>query len=89
MKRLCIVGVEEIMDNSALRWLGHVERKGDLDWVSNCRRIEVEGEVCRGRRLNTWGGRIDQLMKKNGLRLDMAVIGIRGEMEVLRVVPRG
>ena len=73
LKRLGIVGVEEIMDNSALRWLGHVERKGDLDWVSNCRRIEVEGEVCRGRGMNTWGGRMDQLMKKNGLRLAMAV----------------
>ena len=44
MKRLGIVGVEEIMDNSAFRWLGHVERKVDLDWVSYCRRIEVEGE---------------------------------------------
>ena len=43
LKRLGIMCVEEIMDNSALRWLGHVERKGDLDWVSNCRRIEVEG----------------------------------------------
>ena len=53
LRRLGIVGEEEIMNNSALRWLGHVERKGDLDWVSNCRRIEVEGEVCRGRGMNT------------------------------------
>ena len=67
MNRLGIVGVEEIMDNCALRWLGHVERKGDLDWVSNCRRIEVEGEVCRGHGMTTWGGRMDQLMNKNGL----------------------
>ena len=43
LRRLGIVGVEEIMDNSALRWLGHLERKRDLDWVSNCRQIEVEG----------------------------------------------
>ena len=61
------------MENNALRWLRRVERKGDLDWVSNCRRIEVEGEVCRGRGMNTWGGRIDQLIKENGLRLKMAV----------------
>ena len=47
----------------------------------------MEGEVCRGRGMNTWGGRMDQLMKKTGLRLEMAVI--RGETEVLRVVPRG
>jgi hypothetical protein len=70
---LGIISVEEIMDNSALRWLGHVERKGDLDWVSNCRHIEVEGKVCRGRRRNTWGGRLDQLMKKKGLKVEMAV----------------
>ena len=65
MRRLGIVGVEEIMDNSALRWLGHVEMKEDLDWVSNCRRIEVEGELCSGRGMNTWGGRMDQLTKRN------------------------
>ena len=50
-----------------------VDRKGDLNWVSNCRRIEVEEEVCRGRVMNAWGGRMDQLMKKSGLRLEMAV----------------
>ena len=49
----------------------------------------MEGEVCRERGMNTWGGRMDQLMKKNGLRLEMAVGEIRGETEVLRVVPRG
>ena len=39
----------------------------------NCRRIEVEGEVCRGSGKNTWGGRVDQLMKKTELQLEMAV----------------
>ena len=73
LKRLGIVSVEEIMDNSALRWFGHVERKEDLDWVPNCRGIEVEGEVGRGRGMNTWGRRMNQLMKKNELRLEMAV----------------
>jgi hypothetical protein len=35
LKCLGIMDVDEIMDSSALRWLGHVERKRDLDWVSN------------------------------------------------------
>ena len=34
LKLMGIPGVEEVMDSSALRWLGHVERKEDLDWVS-------------------------------------------------------
>ena len=42
------MSVEEIMDNSALRWLGHVEMKEDLDWVSNCRRIEVKERFVEG-----------------------------------------
>ena len=53
LKLMGISGVEEVMDSSALRWLGHVERKEDLDWVSLCRGIEMEGEVRRGRKMNT------------------------------------
>ena len=67
-----IPGVEEDMDSSALRWLGHVERKEELDWVSLCRGIEVEGEVRRGRKMNTWGGRMDRLMRNKDLHVEMA-----------------
>ena len=55
-----------------MRWLGHVERKEELDWVSLCRGIEVEGEVRRGRKMNTWGGRMDRLMKNRDLHVEMA-----------------
>jgi hypothetical protein len=71
LKLMGIIGVEEIMDSSALRWFGHVERKEDLDWVSLCRGLEVEGEVGRGRGMNTWGGRLDKLMKKKDLQVEM------------------
>ena len=72
LKLMGIAGVEEIMDSSALRWLGHVERKEELDWVSLCRGIEVEGEVRRGRKMNTWGSRMDRLMKNRDLHVEMA-----------------
>ena len=72
LKLMDISGVEEIMDSSALRWLGHVERKEELDWVSLCRGIEVEREVRRGRKMNTWGGRMDRLMKNRNLHVEMA-----------------
>ena len=40
------VGIDSIVDavrRSRLRWFGHVERKGDEDWVKRCRNMEVEG----------------------------------------------
>jgi hypothetical protein len=73
LKLIGISSIEEIMDKSALRWLTHVERKEELDWVSCCRRVEVDGEAYRGRKMYTWGGRMDRVMKKKGMRVNMAV----------------
>ena len=42
LKLMGIVGIEEVMDRSGLRWLGHVERKDDLDYVSKYRRIVMD-----------------------------------------------
>ena len=56
LKLMGISGVEETMNSSALKWLGHVERNKELDWVSLCRGIEVEGEMRRRQKMNTWGG---------------------------------
>jgi hypothetical protein len=30
------------------KWFGHVERKGDDDWVKRCTRLEVVGKRPRG-----------------------------------------
>jgi len=40
-----------------LRWFGHVEQKGDNDWVKHCITWEVEGkDAQRGRSIKTrWG----------------------------------
>ena len=32
-----------------LRWHGHVERKGDADWVKSCSNLVAEGTVHFGR----------------------------------------
>ena len=40
------LGIDSIVDavrRSRLRWFGHVERKGDEDWVKRCRNMEVDG----------------------------------------------
>jgi len=44
-KRLGIVSVS----SRRLRWFDHVERKNADDWVSACRKLEVEGKRGRGR----------------------------------------
>jgi hypothetical protein len=51
------VGVEPISDvcrKNRLRWFGHVQRKGDDDWVKRCTRLEVVGKRPRGRPRKTW-----------------------------------
>ena len=41
------------MRNDRLRWLGHVERKGEEDWVSKVRKVEI-GPSGRGRPFKKW-----------------------------------
>ena len=43
LERLGIVGVEERVVHSRLRWFGHVERKSDDDFVSTYREMSVVG----------------------------------------------
>jgi len=47
-----LLGLEPVslmMKKCRLRWFGHVERKGDNDWVKRCITWEVEGIRQRGR----------------------------------------
>jgi hypothetical protein len=73
LKLMGIVGIEEVMDRSGLRWLGHVERKDDFDWVSGCTQMVVEGEAGRGRPNFTWQERMNGLMGDRKLCVEMAV----------------
>jgi len=72
LKLMGIAGIEEVLDRSALRWLGHVERKDDLDWVLKCRQMVVVGDAGRGRGKLTWESRLDGLMNDRKLCLEMA-----------------
>jgi len=40
---LGIVSVADVVRKGRLRCYGHVERKDVEDWVSKCRRLEVQG----------------------------------------------
>jgi hypothetical protein len=47
--RIDVEPIVEVCRRNRLRWFGHVERKGDDDWVKRCTRMEVEGNRPRGR----------------------------------------
>ena len=52
--RLGIVKIMEIVRQGRLRWFGHLERKGNDDWVSACRNYVVPGPKSKGRSRKTW-----------------------------------
>ena len=71
-KRLGIVSVSSMMSRRRLRWFGHVERKNADDWVSACRKLEVEGELGRGRGRKSWKECVANDMRKLKLKQEDA-----------------
>ena len=49
-----------------------MERKADDDWVKKCTRVEVDGNVGRGRGRKTWLQCVNRDMKGLGLRVEEA-----------------
>ena len=52
-----LLGVQSVADvvrHGRLRWFGHLEHRSVDDWVSACRKVEVEGARCKGRNRKTW-----------------------------------
>ena len=53
-ERLGIDDIALVLQQTRLRWYGHVLRKDDDDWVKKCMEYEVEGSRPRGRPKRTW-----------------------------------
>ncbi len=52
-----MMGIESVMDvvkRNRLRWLGHVLRKDESDWVRGVLEMSVVGSRGRGRPRKTW-----------------------------------
>jgi len=52
--RLGIECITDMVRRSRLHWFGHVERNDSDDWISACRRFEVDLERDRGKGRKTW-----------------------------------
>jgi len=53
-ERLRLGDIISVLQQSRLRWYGHVLRKEDNDWVKKCIEYEVEGARPGGRPKKTW-----------------------------------
>ena len=65
------VGVEAIGDTvrtNRLRWYGHVERKGDDDWVMRCTSFHVAGPIPPGRPRKSWQSTLANDMRWAGVK---------------------
>jgi hypothetical protein len=60
--------VSDVVQRGRLRWVGHVQRKDDRDWVKACQRLEVGGKRGRGRGKKTWRECVEEDMRMFGLR---------------------
>ena len=77
---LGVQSVTDVVSCGRLRWFGQLERKSVDDWVSACRKVEVAGARCKGRKRKTWKECVDK---------DMKVLGLHPEWVVFRDVWRG
>ena len=67
-----IESVVAVVKRSRLRWMGHVLRKDEQDWVRRVMEMEVEGRKGRGRPKKTWQKVVEEDMRSRGLKKDDA-----------------
>ena len=63
-ERMGIESVSDTVKRDKLRWLGHVLRKDDDDWVKKIMSFEVEGKRGRGRPRMTWSQVVERDMRE-------------------------
>ena len=71
-RRLGIEAIGQVLRRGRLRWLGHVLRKEENDWVRKSMNIIVVGNRGRGRPKLTWGRVVERDMNLKGLRREDA-----------------
>jgi len=70
-----IIGIEPVMDvvrRGRLRWMGHVLRKDESEWVRSVMEISVEGSRARERLRKTWLNVVEEDMRVRGLKREDA-----------------
>ena len=67
-ERMGVESVSDVVRRGRLRWLGHVLRKDDGDWVKKTMLLEVDGVRGRGRPKMMWSNVVEVDMRDVGLK---------------------
>jgi len=68
LEKLSITDIDSVLCNGRLRWLGHVEPSSG--WISQVRKLEIEGRKGKGRPKQTW----DAVLQKDRASLGMSLV---------------
>jgi len=71
--RLGLDDIISVLQQSRLRWYGHVLRKEDNDWLKKCMEYEMEGARLRGRPKKTWTETVEKDCQACGLNKEDAM----------------
>ena len=74
----------EAIRRRRLRWIGHVQRKGDSDWVKGCTVMVVVGTMPAGRPKKTWQNCVSEDLPLLGLITRDAQDHVRWRSEIRR-----
>ena len=66
-ERMGIEPLHEVLRRRRLRWLGHIWRKDDEEWVKKCVKWEADGGRERGRPKLRWREVVERDMKDRGM----------------------
>ena len=75
------VSIEQKMDQSILRWFGHVERMGNERMVRRVYDSEVRGVRARGRPKKTWEKEVEQCLRRKSFSLQEAKVIVHNRDE--------
>ena len=70
--RLGIGSILEVLRQRRLRWFGHVERSTKESWLQKVRKLEIPGQVKRGRPRKTWEQVLNNDLKVKGIQRELA-----------------
>jgi len=73
--------VSERMDQSILRWFGHVERMDGDRMAKQVYESEMQGRRCRGRPRKKWMDSVKEVLAKRGLNIQEAKVCVQNRQE--------
>ena len=86
-KRIGVEPIKDVLVRNRLRWLGHVERRDNENWVKKSFNMEVQGKGRAGRPRKSWKEVVTADMRSCGLKLTDAQDRVKWRLAIGRKRP--